>query len=270
MAPLDLDKDEYFSPTSRVGWFSRLFPSVSFHAKFLGIVYAASRLAKRGRYDHSEWQQSSTAIIRALESVGVRLEVTGLDHLRTVAKPCLVIGNHVSTLETVVLPMLLRELTPLTFVVFQRLVEVPVFKHVMISRDPITVRQVSARDDFRAMLAGGRERLERGMSLVIFPEGDRMPSFDRANFNTIGVKLAARASVPMIPMALQTAAWPMGGPFGYLGHVNVEEPARIALGPPIEVTDRGPEAQQDIIEFIEKKLTEWGAPMIGRPTTQID
>ena len=96
-----------------------------------------------------------------------------------------------------------------------------------------------------------------------------MSSFDRDNFNTIGVKLAARASVPIIPMALQTAAWPMGGPFSYLGRINVDEPARIALGPPIEVSDRGPQAQQDIIEFIEKKLTEWGAPMASQLTNQI-
>ena len=153
MAPLNLDNDAYFSPTTNVGWFGRMFPSVSFHSKFLRIVYAASRLAKRGLYGHAEWQQSSANIVRALERVGVRFEVTGLDHLRSVSRPCLVIGNHVSTLETVVLPMLLRELSPLTFVVFKRLVEVPVFKHVMISRDPITVRQVSAREDFKAMLS---------------------------------------------------------------------------------------------------------------------
>lgn len=256
-----MDNNEYRSPTAQVGWFSRWFPSVSFHAKFLRTVYSASRLAKQGHYDHAQWQQSSAAIIRALESVGVRFEVTGLDHLRSVAKPCLVIGNHVSTLETVVLPMLLRELSPLTFVVFQGLVEVPVFKHVMRSRDPITVRQVSAREDFKAMLTGGLERLQRGTSLIIFPEGDRMPWFDRTKFNTIGAKLASRASVPIIPMALQTATWPMGGPFSYLGRIHINKPARIALGPHLEVTDRGAAAHDAVIQFIESKLSEWGAPL---------
>lgn len=260
MTPLDLDNNEYRSPPRQVGWFSRLFPSLSFHCQFLWIVYAASRLAKRGLYDHEAWQRSSTDIVRALESVGVKLEVTGLDHVRNVQKPCLVVGNHISTLETVVLPGFLRDLTPVTFVVFQRLLELPIFKHVMRSRDPIGVRQVSVREDFKAMLTGGVERIERGVSLIIFPEGDRMEKFESANFNSIGAKLASRTSVPIVPLALETSAWPMGGLFSYIGHIYPERPVRIAFGPPIQATDRGAEAQEVLIEFIETKLAEWNSP----------
>ena len=259
MKPLDLDNDQYRSPPNQVGWFARLFPSIVFHLRFLWIVLAASRLAKRGRYDHAQWQQSSAEIVRALESVGVQLEVTGLEHVRSIERPCLVVGNHVSTLETVVLPALLRDLTPITFVVFARLLEVPVFKHVMRSRDPIAVRQVSVREDFKAMLTGGVERLEQGVSLIIFPEGDRMNWFDRKKFNTIGSKLAARTSVPIIPMALQTSAWPMGGLLGYIGRIYPTRPARIAFGPPIQATDDDPQAA--LLKFVEGKLGEWDHPM---------
>ncbi len=260
VAKLDLNNDEYRSPPTRVGWFARWFPSLSFHCRFLWIVLAASRLAKRGLYDDEAWQSSCTNIVRALERVGARFEVTGLNHVREATTPCLVVGNHISTLETVVLPELLRDLSPLTFVVFQRLLEVPVFKHVMRSRDPIAVRQISARDDFKAMLTGGVERIERGMSLIVFPEGDRMKTFERAKFNTIGVKLAVRTQVPIIPLAVQTHAWPMGGPFGYLGRIDPSQPVRIAFGPPILTTDRGAAAQDAIIAFIEAKLAEWGPP----------
>lgn len=256
---LDLDNDAYRSPPAQVGWFARMFPSLCFHWKFLRIVLAAGRLAKRGLYDHKAWQRSSVNIVRALESVGIQLEVTGLEHVRTVEKPCLVIGNHVSTLETVVLPIFLRHLSPLTFVVFAKLLEVPVFKYVMRSRDPIAVRQVSARDDFKVMLRGGIERLGQGISLIIFPEGDRMAEFDRANFNTIGVKLASRTDASIIPMAIETHAWPMGGFFGYLGRIYPTKPARIAFGTPIDASNRGNEAQEAILEFIETKLAEWNA-----------
>ena len=255
--PLELDNDEYRSPPPQVGWFSRLFPSLSFHFQFLWVVLAASRLAKRGLYDHKAWQDSSAQIVRALESVGVQLEVTGLNHVRAVRKPCLVVGNHASTLETVVLPVLLRDLSPITFVVFARLLEVPIFKHVMRSRDPIAVRQVSVRDDFKAMLTGGSERIERGVSLIIFPEGDRIAEFDRANFNTIGAKLAARTSAPVIPMAVRTDAWPMGGLMSYIGRIYPSRPVRIAFGPPIESDDRGTATQAALLEFIESNLSDW-------------
>ena len=257
MTPLDLGNDEYRSPPKRVGWIGRLFPSLSFHWSFLRTVLAASRLARRGLYDHEAWQRSSTKILRVLESVGVRFEVTGLDYVRAVHKPCLVVGNHVSTLETVVLPALLRDLTPITFVVFDRLLEVPIFNHVMRSRDPIAVRHISVRDDFKEMLSGGVQRIERGVSLIIFPEGDRMEAFDRTKFNTIGAKLAARTSAPIIPMAVQTRAWPVGGLFGYLGRIDPSQPARIAFGPPILAADRGRGAQEALIEFIESKLADW-------------
>lgn len=260
MEPLDLDNDEYLSPPRRLGWFGRRFPSISFHWQFLRIVWAASRLARRDRYDHAAWQQSCAGIVRALESVGVQLEVTGLDHLRATATPCLIVGNHMSTLETVVLPVFLRDLSPLTFVVFQQLLEVPVFRHVMRSRNPIAVRQDSARDDFKAMLTGGVDRIEQGMSLIVFPEGDRMATFERANFNTVGAKLAARTSAPLVPMAVQTDAWPMGGPFSYLGRIDASRPVRIAFGPPIEVNDRGAAAQETLLAFIESKLAEWNQP----------
>ena len=257
MTHLDLDNDEYSSPPKQVGWFSRQFPSLSFHCQFLRIVLRSSRLAKRGLYDHEAWQSSSADILRALESVGVRLEVTGLHHVRAASRPCLVVGNHVSTFETVVLPALLRDLTPITFVVFARLLELPIFKHVMRSRDPIGVRQVSVREDFKAMLIGGVERLKNGVSLIIFPEGDRMAKFDRANFNSIGSKLAARTSVPIVPMALETSTWPLGGLFSYIGRIYPERTARIAFGPPIQPADRGTVAQEELIEFIETKLAEW-------------
>ena len=260
MDTLDLTNDEYLSPPRRVGFFARLFPSFVFHGKFLRIVLAASRLAQRGLYDHKAWQQSCENIIRALESVGVRLEITGLDHMRAADKPCLVVGNHVSTLETVVLPVLLRDLSPITFVVFAKLLELPVFKHVMRSRDPIPVRQISVRDDFKEMLIGGVERIERGISLIIFPEGDRMPKFERENFNSIGSKLAARTSAPIVPMAVQTHTWPMGGLFGYIGRIYPSRPTRIAFGAPLQAAERGAEAQEALIEFIESKLAEWGTP----------
>jgi 1-acyl-sn-glycerol-3-phosphate acyltransferase len=40
----------------------------------------------------------------ALENVGVRFEITGLDNLKSFEGPAVFIANHMSTLETFVLP----------------------------------------------------------------------------------------------------------------------------------------------------------------------
>jgi 1-acyl-sn-glycerol-3-phosphate acyltransferase len=249
----------YHTTPRRVGWFARQFPSLNFHWQFVGIVFRAAFQAKRGLYNDAEWAYSSHKIVHALESVGVQIEVTGLNYVREVEGPCLVIGNHMSSLETTVLPGFIRPIKPVTFVVKRSLMTYPIFGHVMRSRDPVSVSQADVRADFKAMMDGGQERLARGVSIIIFPEGRRMEQFTPERFNSIGVKLAARAGVPIVPVALLTDAWGIGKPIGDFGRIRPQRKVRFAFGPPIQITGRGTEEQQQILDFIRQKLDQWAA-----------
>ena len=148
-----------------------------------------------------------------------------------------------------------------TFVVKQSLVEYPIFKHIMRSRDPIVVGRVNPRDDLKAVLGGGRERLDSGMSIVIFPQRTRTVTFDREAFNTIGIKLAKRAGVPVIPLALKTNAWSNGTLFKDYGRFRPEEEVRFEFGEPIEISGPDRDAHEAVIAFISSRLTEWGVPV---------
>ena len=58
--------------------FSRAFPGARFfYSRIVSIVWRASRKAKGGRYDWAAWVESSREIVRALEEIGVRLEIEG-------------------------------------------------------------------------------------------------------------------------------------------------------------------------------------------------
>ena len=59
---------------------------------------------------------------------------------------------------------------------------------------------------FKAVLEGGKQRLQKGISIIVFPQTTRTVRFEPENFNSIGVKLAQRAKVPIIPLALRTDA----------------------------------------------------------------
>src|SRR5690606_26595409 len=139
MRPIDLSGDTYISPPAKVGWLARTFPSLVFHLRFVGITFYCAWQAYRGRYDDHAWTESSTQMIRFLEDVGVRFEITGMDYLRQVRGACLVVGNHMSSLETMVLPAIVRPIKQVTFVVKQSLLYYPIFKHVMRSRNPVAV-----------------------------------------------------------------------------------------------------------------------------------
>jgi 1-acyl-sn-glycerol-3-phosphate acyltransferase len=257
MQQLPIVDGQYRSVPRKVSWVARWFPEIALYSRLIWVILRASHMAKRGRYGDEQWVESSLAMLRALEDVGIELEVTGLEHLEYRGTPCLVVGNHMSTLETTVLPGLVRPYRKVTFVVKDRLLEYPVFKHVMRSRDPIAVTQTDPRRDFRLMMEGGMERLAKGISLIIFPEGSRMASFDPERFNTVGVKLARRAGVPIVPFALDTSAWAIGKWIPDFGKLDPTRKVHLAFGEPIEVQGRGTEEHEAIVRFISAKLAEW-------------
>lgn len=221
------------------------------------IVWRASILAKRGLYKTPEWCKSSLDTLRALEQVGVNIEITGTGFFRALDGPCVFIGNHMGTLETFVLPTIISQFKDATFVVKQNLIEYPVFKYVMRSRDPITVGRSNPRGDLKAVLEGGAERLKAGRSIIIFPQTTRTPVFDPESFNTIGIKLAKKAGVPVVPIALKTDAWGNGKYLKDYGRIVPSKPVHFAFGKPLVIKDRGAEEHQAVVAFITEKLKEW-------------
>ena len=217
----------------------------------------AAHLAKRGRYHGDEWIGSSLACIELLESVGGRFIIENLDALSSDSAPCVFIGNHMSVLETFVLPCLIRPRRKVTFVIKESLVSYPAFKHVMLSRRPIVVGRLDPRQDLKTVLKEGQERLEQGMSVIIFPQTTRSIEFDPQKFNSLGIKLAKRAGVQVIPVAMKTDAWGIGIRFKDIGWVDPRKTVRICFGDRLSIAGNGKDEHQLVADFIKSKLDEW-------------
>jgi len=255
------ENGRYNTAAQRISFLAKIFPSLTFYPQLVKIVACGSRQAKHGSYATADWCRDSVLTLRALERVGVTVEVTGLENITSFDGPCVFIGNHMSTLETFVLPTLIAPIKDTTFVVKQSLVDYPIFKHIMRARDPITVGRVNARDDFKAVLDGGAARLAAGLSIIIFPQTTRSAIFDPAAFNTIGIKLAKKAGVPVVPIALKTDAWGNGSLLKDYGRIDPARPAHFAFGKPLRIRDRGTEEHEEIISFITAQLKEWEGPV---------
>jgi 1-acyl-sn-glycerol-3-phosphate acyltransferase len=65
----------------------------------------------------------------------------------------------------------------------------------------LQVDRSSARASFKSMSAGARMVAERGVSLLLFPEGGRSPSGLR-EFKDGAAYIAIKAGVPVVPMAI--------------------------------------------------------------------
>lgn len=235
----------------------KALPTLGFYRYVFPIVWKAGAKAKKGKYDTTEWAKSSLAVLRAMERIGIEIEITGIEHFGQLKEPCVFLSNHMSTLETFVLPVIIAPIKPVTFVVKKSLVETPVFKYVMRSRDPITLGRTNPREDLRAVLEGGTERLKAGISIIIFPQTTRFLDFDPKTFNSIGIKLARRANVPVVPIALKTDAWGNGRYLRDFGKMDPKKKVYFVFGEPLWIKDRGVEEHEKVIEFISGKLKEW-------------
>ena len=243
-----------FSPSS----FVRAFPSLSFYIRIAkGPMRWLFRKGAKGECDDIAWVYASAWCGDELERCGGSIVIEGLDNLLELSGPCVFVANHMSVLETFFLPGIIRPIMPVTFVVKESLVSMPLFGPVMRSRDPVVVGRKNPREDLIATLAGGTERLNKGVSIVVFPQHTRSRDFDPSQFNSIGEKLAARAGAPIIPLALKTDVWGLGKRIKELGRIRPELPARFRFGKPMRVSGKGREERAAICDFIGDCLAEW-------------
>lgn len=245
--------------------FARMFPGLGFYAWFLYFVCKGSNSARHGCYSDTDWSQNSLEVLHALENFGVRIEISGTDHFSRLEGPCVFIGNHMSTLEAFVLPTIIQPLKRVAFVVKKSLVEYPIFGHLMRARNPIVVGRTNPREDLKAVFDGGVERLQAGISIVVFPQKTRSALFDPAAFNSIGIKLAKRAQVPVIPLALKTDAWGNGALLKDFGKIDPAQVVHFAFGEPLRIQGSGTAEHQRVVEFIREHLASWGGKVAQGP-----
>ncbi|MCR5813166.1 MAG: 1-acyl-sn-glycerol-3-phosphate acyltransferase [Desulfovibrio sp.] len=249
--------DTYHSHVAPHG-LARILPSLTFYTKLLfGPFIWLCNKARKGQCDDDCWVEGSVWFSNQLEELGCPIVVEGLDYLKNCDKPCVIVANHMSTLETFVLPGIIRPFMPCTFVVKESLVRLPLFGAVMRSRNPVVLGRKNPREDLLHILREGCQRLEQGISLIIFPQSTRMPNFDPHRFNSIGEKLAKKAQVPLIPLALKTDAWTAGSLIKEIGPIRAGMPVHFRFGAPQRVEGTGKELHEEICRFIADSLATW-------------
>jgi len=257
-------EDTYITPETAALAVPSFFPNICFYWLMYRTLKKAADVAQTGHYNSDGWIQSCTEIRESLEKCGAKFTVEGFDKFKTLDGPCVFVSNHMSTLETFVLPSFIRPFRPVTYVVKRSLMSYPVFCHVLRNRHPIVVDRKDPRADFTVVMKEGVDYLAKGVSIIVFPQSTRYRGVRKQQFNSIGIKLAKKANVPVVPLALRTDVWGMNGLFGLLkdhGAIRPEIPVHFRFGDPITITGNGKSEHEQIFSFIENALAEWGIPM---------
>ncbi|GID32336.1 HAD-IB family hydrolase [Paractinoplanes brasiliensis] len=142
----------------------------------------------------------------ALAFTGVRLDVTGAEILEK-ARPAVFIANHQSTLDALVLASLLRH--DFTAVAKKEARLDPRMIVIGATVDPVWIDR-SDLTKAKASLDAAVRRLRDGTSILILPEGTRMPTPTPGRFKKGAFRIAMQAEVPIVPIVLRNTgelAW---------------------------------------------------------------
>lgn len=148
------------------------------------------------------WRMGFMFLVRWV--LGVKMEVRGRENIP--ARPVLVLAKHQSAWETVALQEIF---VPTVFVLKQELLKIPFFGWGLAALRMIAIDRNAGKEALRQMLEQGKERLEQGIWVVVFPEGTRVPPGERVRYKPGAAYLATKTGTPVLPVAHNAGElWP--------------------------------------------------------------
>lgn len=159
---------------------------------------------------------------------GIRYHVEGRNNIPT--QPVIILSNHQSTWETFFLPMIFKHPA---IILKQELLKMPFFGWGLRLLEPIAIDRHNKSSAMQQILTKGTERLARGQSILIFPQGVRVHVYRVAKFKLGGAILAEQTGYPVVPVALNSGlCWPKGKWLKKMGKITV------CIGPMISTKGR--------------------------------
>lgn len=137
---------------------------------------------------------------RMLKSAGATMVVKGEENMPK-SGPVVYMATHKGLFDSPVMALLIKN-EPVIFIGKEETKKMPVFGKWFEAMGCIYL----ARDDMKKSLQAilqGIDELKQGQSIVIFPEGTRMKGQEMGSFKAGSFKLATKANVPIVPIAIQ-------------------------------------------------------------------
>lgn len=241
---------------------------------YVGGVGKAVRIGKRvlraGEVSQQLFGDLAYVVTSAVESTGAVVSFDGFDTLAPYkGKPLVLVANHMSLVETMVLPCGIFAANKMTVIAKRSLTRYPSFGRILASVRPILLDRKNPRKDLADTLSQGTALLKEGISILLFPQGHRLEVFDPGVFNSLGAKLAARAGVPLVPIACRTDFARPGRLVKDFGPIDPSRPVRFACGPVIPPDTPQREMQERCIAHITSILAGWGMEVKKQETEDV-
>jgi len=193
----------------------------------------------------SGWSRLVIRLARAI--LGIDWKVEGLEHLPR--RPAVILSKHQSAWETMAFQLIFP---PQVHVLKRELLWIPFFGWGLALMSPIAIDRRRGVAALRSIARRGRERLEQGFWVVVFPEGTRVAPGERRTYQLGGAWLAADSGAPVVPVAHNAGlVWPRNAFLKRPGTVTVR------IGPSIDSAQRDAQTINQLAEtWIESQQQE--------------
>lgn len=172
-------------------------------------------------------------------------EVRGRENIPN--HPSIILCKHQSAWETIALQVIFP---PQVYVMKRELLYIPILGWAWMALSSIAIDRSAGREALKQLVTHGKDRLAKGLWVVIFPEGTRIAPGTRAKYHIGGAWLAAHTQTTVVPVAHNAGLF-------WRKNAFIKQPGTIvmSIGKPIETATLKTDALNSQVEdWIEAEM----------------
>ncbi len=212
------------------------------------LITCAAVLPYRYRFALARsWARVQLAALKLL--CGLDYVVEGVEHIPSGCH--ISIWRHSSAWETIAQMVVFP---PQAWVLKREILWIPIIGWGTRAMRPIAIDRSAHAQAVNQVVSQGRERLESGMWILVFPEGTRVGVGERRRYGLSGALLATQTGRLIVPVAHDAGRY-----WGRRGLLKRRGTIRVVIGPPIDPAGREPRAvTEEVKAWIDAKVGELG------------
>lgn len=226
-------------------YFITMVISTIFFGLAMSTIGLLLPLSVRDSLSHS-WGNTNLWLMRVI--CGLKYRIKGAENLPQDA--AIIMSKHQSSWETISLKGLLGK--EQSWILKRELMWIPIFGWALASIPTIAINRDAGRQALKQIIRQGKEVLDEGRVVVVFPEGTRTAPGEKRKYGIGGAMLAEKSGYPVIPIAHNAGVfWKRRGLKKYPGTIDV------VVGKPIESKGRKAGEINRLVEnWIENQVAE--------------